>query len=232
MHFKNIALALPLVLGVGFTQSSSPPGNAQGSQPGSGTGSSSYGTGSSGSSTSGMGGAGSPSGTGTSTGQMGSGQQGTGSEGAMGSSGSASATETPSAHVLTGRVTKASKSSLSIQTHGGKTQTLALAPETQITVDGQDAKASDIKAGQDVRASYNDVAGKHVALKVDAMKKGSSTGMGTGSSGSMETTPGGTSHGMNPPGGESGAGTSGTGGGMNPPGGQSGAGTSGTGTGQ
>jgi hypothetical protein len=207
MHFRNIFLALPLVLGVGFTQSSSQPGSEQGSQPGSATGASPHGTGSSGSSTSGMGGAG----TGTSSGEMGSGQQGTtGSQGAMGSSGAASATETPGAHVLTGRVTKVSKTSLSLQTHGGKTQTLALAPETQITVDGQEAKASDIKAGQNVRASYNDVAGKHVALKVDAvMKKGSGTG--TGSSGSMGTTPGGTSGGMNPPGGQSGAGTSGTG---------------------
>ncbi len=176
MQLRKIALALPLVLGVGFTQS----GSAPGSQPGDTTGASPSGSGSSGSSTYGTGAAGSTSGSGTSSGDMGGGTTGsTGSEGAMGSTGTSTSRET--GHVLTGRVTKVSKDSLSIKTHGGQTQTLSLAPETMVTVDGQEASASDIKKGQDVRASYSNLSGQHVATKIDAMKQGSKQGsMDTG----------------------------------------------------
>jgi hypothetical protein len=82
--------------------------------------------------------------------------------------------------VLSGKVQKVSKRSLSIRSDQGERHTLVIVPETLITIDGQDGKVTDIKQGQEVRASYNELQGRNVAVKIEA---GSSMG-GTGSSGS------------------------------------------------
>jgi hypothetical protein len=84
--------------------------------------------------------------------------------------------------VLTGKVSKVSKKSLSIRSDQGERHTLVISPETLITVDGQDGKVTDIKQGHEVRASYNEMQGKKHAVKIEATKMG-----GTGSSGSSSS---------------------------------------------
>jgi hypothetical protein len=105
------------------------------------------------------------------------------------------ATSTPSASmvILTGRAADVSTSSLSIQTDAGTRETLSVVPETIITIDGREGRLSDITQGQDVRASYNDVQGKKVAVKLEANRTGSSS-MG-GSSSGMGSSPSGTAPG-------------------------------------
>jgi hypothetical protein len=105
------------------------------------------------------------------------------------------AASTPSGNtgILTGRAADVSPSSLSIQTDAGTRETLSVVPETIITIDGREGHLSDITQGQDVRASYNDVQGKKVAVKLEANRTGSSS-MG-GSSSGMGSSPSGTAPG-------------------------------------
>jgi hypothetical protein len=107
-----------------------------------------------------------------------------------------------SGQVISGKATKVSTHSLSIQTDAGTRETLAVAPETIITVDGRDGRLSDITLGTDVRASYNELEGKKIAIKLDANRAGT----GTGTSGSSTGT--GTSTAPDTSGSSSGTGTS------------------------
>jgi hypothetical protein len=88
--------------------------------------------------------------------------------------------------VVSGRVASASDDELVIESDQGSRQTLRIVDETLVTVDGQDRKATDLKEGQQVRASFNELEGKQVAVKVEAGGMGSGS-MG-GTSGSMGTT--------------------------------------------
>jgi Cu/Ag efflux protein CusF len=80
---------------------------------------------------------------------------------------------------VTGKVTKVSLRSIAIKSEMGEEKTLQLVPQTSVKVDGQDATHSDLKEGQEVRASFNQVDGRDVAVEIEA-------GVSTGSSGSMQ----------------------------------------------
>ncbi|WP_232287344.1 hypothetical protein [Anaeromyxobacter dehalogenans] len=86
--------------------------------------------------------------------------------------------------VITGRVAQADSSTLTIQAADGTQRSLHVAPQTVVTVDGHDGRISDLAPGQDVRASYNEVDGREIAVKVEAMGA-----TGTGSSGYTPGTP-------------------------------------------
>jgi hypothetical protein len=100
--------------------------------------------------------------------------------------------------VVSGRISKVSRSSVELESTDGKKKTLQLVPQTAIRVDGQDAQRSELKEGQEVRASFNKVDGKDVAVEIQAGQHGTSGSTGTGSSGSMGT---GSSGSMSEPGG-------------------------------
>jgi hypothetical protein len=103
--------------------------------------------------------------------------------------------------VVNGTIARVSRRTLVIDSDTGEQKTLFLAPETSIQVDGQDARRSDLQEGQDVRASFNEVNGRDIAVKVRVGEEaasttelgGSSAEPDSGSSGSSwDRGPGGT----------------------------------------
>ena len=136
---------------------------------------------------------------------------GTGS-GSMSSGSTASSEHGMRAHsddrIVRGRVTKVSEKSVEIQSAQGEAKTLQLVPQTSVKIDGQDAQQSDLEEGQEVRASFNSVEGKDVAVEIraghqmgsgssDSMHQGtgsSDTGSSSGSSGSSDTGSSGKGH--------------------------------------
>ena len=65
----------------------------------------------------------------------------------------------------------------------GEEKTLELVPQTMVKVDGQDATRTELKEGQEVRASFNQVEGRDVAVQIEAREA-----TGTGGSGSTTMT--------------------------------------------
>lgn len=86
--------------------------------------------------------------------------------------------------VVSGRIAKVTRRAIAIESDTGERKTLALVPETWITVDGQDAKRTDLQQGQDVRASFNEVNGREIAVMISAGE----TAADRGGSSSMERT--------------------------------------------
>lgn len=129
-----------------------------------------------------------------------------GEAGASGAYGSSAGTMTPPAHsddlTVTGKVTRVSELSVAIKSDMGEEKTLELVPQTMVKVDGQDATRTELKEGQEVRASFNQVEGRDVAVQIEAreatstggsgstMMPGSSTGTGTDSMGTGTGTTG------------------------------------------
>lgn len=102
--------------------------------------------------------------------------------------------------VVSGKIVRVTRRVLVIESDSGDQRSIFLVPETDITVDGQDAHRSDLQQGQDVRASYSTINGRDVAVKVragedaDAAKKGDqappddpAAEMSSGSSSSFDT---------------------------------------------
>jgi hypothetical protein len=86
--------------------------------------------------------------------------------------------------IVSGTVADASGSALIIESQTGERQTLKVVDETTIVMtDGTDGNASDLRPGQEVRASFNDQSGEQVAVKVIAIGVAPSGSMGTGSTG-------------------------------------------------
>lgn len=205
MHIRAIALALPLVMGIaacktsstqstrgGETASTSEPRSDQDRTASSGT----YG----GTDTSS-----SAPGSATSTGTPGIGGDATASGTAGGAygtgttSGTAAAEEELKGHasdeILSGRVTMVSSREIAIESAQGEKKTLQVVPETVVTIDGRDARPSELQEGQEVRASFNTVEGRDVAVQIKAghdmgspgrMHGGSTGTMGPGSTGTMQ----------------------------------------------
>ncbi|BDG02709.1 hypothetical protein [Anaeromyxobacter oryzae] len=90
----------------------------------------------------------------------------------------------PSDKIVSGRVASATGDTLVIDSADGSQQTLSVVDQTTVTIDGQDSHLSDLKPGQDVRASYNDQDGQRVAVKVES---GTGGALGSGSSGASGT---------------------------------------------
>jgi hypothetical protein len=90
--------------------------------------------------------------------------------------------------LLSGQVTQVSGSSLVVQSDTGGPRTLEIVPETSISVDGLDASRSDLREGQEVRASYSNVDGRDVAVEIHAASSGGPPPSGSGTGGA--TSPG------------------------------------------
>lgn len=88
--------------------------------------------------------------------------------------------------VITGRIAKVSRRSISIAADTGEEKTLQLAPETTVVIDGQEAQRSQLQEGQEVRASFNQVYGRDVAVEVHA-GEGALRSSDPGSSSTMDT---------------------------------------------
>ncbi|GAO04229.1 hypothetical protein [Anaeromyxobacter sp. PSR-1] len=86
--------------------------------------------------------------------------------------------------VITGRVAQSDGRTLTIQSADGTQRSLHVADQTVVTIDGRDAHVADLAPGQDVRASFNEVDGREIAVKVEAMGA-----TGTGSGGYTPGTP-------------------------------------------
>lgn len=101
-----------------------------------------------------------------------------------GQQGKASGTGDAMAHsddqLLRGKVSKVSKEEISITPKGGEAKTLKIRPETTVTINGKDAKPTQLKQGQMVRASYSNQDGEDVAVKIEVGKarQGKSGAMG------------------------------------------------------
>jgi hypothetical protein len=200
MNVRAIALALPLVVGVAACKTSSTQGStgsttasstepSQSSQNQSTAGHPETGGNASASATVDPGA--------TSGSAQGSASAGTSGEASASTSGGTSAdmpagayssTTTPKAHsddrTVTGKVTRISEDSLAIDSDMGMEKTLQLVPQTSVTIDGQDAHRTDLKEGQEIRASFNTVDGEDIAVEIEAHQSGSMQGGSTGTSGS------------------------------------------------
>lgn len=71
--------------------------------------------------------------------------------------------------IITGRIADASEGSLVIESETGERQTVSVVDQTVVTIDGSDSSAASLTPGQDVRVSFNEQDGRHVAVKVEAM---------------------------------------------------------------
>ena len=90
---------------------------------------------------------------------------------------------------VNGKIVAASPDMISIQASDGTQHSLKLDPSTQIMVNGKNAHSSDLKKGQDVRASFSSSSGEDVATTVTAKKhKKHKTTPSSGSSGSTGST--------------------------------------------
>src|SRR6266511_753036 len=234
MSIRMIALAVPLVLGTAcstsstqaskdhtgamWTEQSSSNGGASSQQEAlvvqptsmQGTGSQAGSTGGSqpdsaqGGQGQGQGGSGSPSGS-----DSGGSSDTTGSSAAAGGRelGGHSDDQT-----VTGKVAKLGKRSISIEASGGEAKTLKIVPQTDVTMNGKTAKTSQIKPGQQVRASFNQQGGQDVAVTIDVSGAGAGAGQHKMKGGHHGDTSG--SSGPGSPG--RGAGSSGSGGSDSP----------------
>jgi hypothetical protein len=72
-------------------------------------------------------------------------------------------------HVM-GKVSKVSKDEISIKSRSGAAKTLKINPDTAVSINGKDAKPTQLKQGQMVRASYENVGGDDVAVKIEVGK--------------------------------------------------------------
>lgn len=189
MYVRAIALALPLVLGIAACKTSSTHGSGQTASTEPSQSSQNQTTTSpdrpeaeAGATASGTATTDSPTASGGVSGTM---------------SGTAEATPHSDDETVTGKVTSITESSVAIQSDMGEEKLLELVPQTMVKVDGQDASRTDLKEGQEVRASFNHVEGRDVAVQIEARESAGSTGTmpgdttGTGTSdpaGSTGTT--------------------------------------------
>lgn len=76
--------------------------------------------------------------------------------------------------IVSGQIREASESSVTISSQAGDRRILEIAPETTITVDGMEAGGADLEEGRAVRASYNEVDGRQVAVRIEVGEDASS----------------------------------------------------------
>jgi hypothetical protein len=68
--------------------------------------------------------------------------------------------------VVAGEIGAVTGTSVAIETAPG-TRVLEIAPETSITVDGEEATVAELEEGQPVRASFSAVQGRDVAVEIE-----------------------------------------------------------------
>lgn len=154
----------------------------QGSPSGSSTGSSDPGSsmgqgGSMGQSDSGAGAAGMGKSSGSESGASG------------GMSGMSGAKKHAGAHRVSGKISEISSDSVTITPKKGDAKTLKIGPDTKVSMNGKPAQPTDLKQGQQVRASYDSSGGEDMATQITTGKGGgaharrSKASGGTGSMG-------------------------------------------------
>jgi hypothetical protein len=97
---------------------------------------------------------------------------------------------------VTGKLTKVSKSEVTITPKKGEPMTLKISDQTTVMVNGKDAKPSQLKQGQNVRASYQEQGTEEIAVKIESgshMRQGHHGKAGSGSSSHMGSDTGGSS---------------------------------------
>jgi hypothetical protein len=85
--------------------------------------------------------------------------------------------------IISGRVAEVSEDKVKIEGKGGKSKDLELAPQTLI--DGKTGNHQALKEGEQVRASYDEMDGKSVAVEIHS-RQGAGKGASSGQGGSME----------------------------------------------
>jgi hypothetical protein len=91
-------------------------------------------------------------------------------------------------HVVSGSIDRLSAQGVSILSDRGELLQLEIVPETAISVEGRDATHLELREGQPVRASYNEVEGRDVAVEIHALPApGGMSGGSTGSIGNTES---------------------------------------------
>lgn len=79
-----------------------------------------------------------------------------------------------------GKLSKVSRQEISITPKGGEPKTLKVVKETIVTINGKDAKPSQLKQGQQVRASYNQQGDDDVAVKIEVGRSSKKARGGSG----------------------------------------------------
>ncbi len=92
--------------------------------------------------------------------------------------------------VVSGRVTRMSSYSVSIQPIMGEERTLEIVPQTVVRVDGRDATPLELKEGQEIRASFNQMDGRDVAVKIESLDAHDQGGSGMPDQGTGESPAG------------------------------------------
>ncbi len=80
--------------------------------------------------------------------------------------------------VVSGTVTSATSFSVSLKSPLGEEKTLEIVPQTVVTIDGREATPLELEEGQEVRASYNQVSGRDVAVRIESVGGGTESGQG------------------------------------------------------
>jgi hypothetical protein len=214
MSIRSLLVAVPFALGIACSHSAKSHASSSGSGSSGAQASAPYGdvvttagtaTEKAGTGTSAEGSAGSSSSAGSQDSQSGTGSGSTmggehkgsemGSGGSSESMGSDKSAEGGSAsaaagagETVAGKLTKVSKSEVTIAPKDGSPMTLKIGDQTVVTMNGKSAKPSQLKKGQSVHASYAEEGGAEIATKIDISSgkhhKGSSHPQGTGSGGS------------------------------------------------
>jgi hypothetical protein len=70
--------------------------------------------------------------------------------------------------IVRGQIVEATPDALTIRASDGSSKTLLLVPQTTVQIDGRDARASDLREGLPVRASFSTSGRERVAVQVIA----------------------------------------------------------------
>jgi hypothetical protein len=120
----------------------------------------------------GAGGAGSNAGTEGAKSPTAAGETGTGGTGSSGEAGGAGGAGGMKGHAddrtVTGKLSKVSQDSVTIESGQGEKHELKLVGQTRIRMDGKDASRAQLREGQEVRASFSEHGGQQVAVRIDA----------------------------------------------------------------
>jgi hypothetical protein len=117
----------------------------------------------------GAGGAGSNAGTEGAKSPTAAGETGTGGTGSSGEAGGAGGMKGHADdRTVTGKLSKVSQDSVTIESGQGEKHELKLVGQTRIRMDGKDASRAQLREGQEVRASFSEHGGQQVAVRIDA----------------------------------------------------------------
>jgi hypothetical protein len=127
----------------------------------------------------GAGGAGSNAGTEGAGRPTAAGETGTGGTGSSGEAGGAGGMKGHADdRTVTGKLSKVSQDSVTIESGQGEKHELKLVGQTMIRMNGKDASRTQLQEGQEVRASFSEHGGQQVAVRIEAgaAEKGGAAG--------------------------------------------------------